>query len=211
MFGYCGLGNEQLSRCFGKAQSFGNRIKNLQPEIRHGAKDSKLACLAKTYHNWCRQIAVLVDEYSLPLSMTEQDDPRLIKITDLNFSLVYGLKHESMQEGYAFIERTIDDWNSGDNKFAAPGEGLWGLVSGTELIGIAGLNRDPYTQMPNIGRVRHLYIRSQHRRNGYATALMLKIMNEARQHFNQLRLFTDILMRQFFMKNSAFYEWMILK
>lgn len=138
--------------------------------------------------------------------MTEQDDPRLIKITDLNFSLVYGLKHESMQEGYAFIERTIDDWNSGDNKFAAPGEGLWGLVSGTELIGIAGLNRDPYTSMPNIGRVRHLYIRSQYRRNGYATALMLKIMNEARQHFNQLRLFTDNIDAAVFYEKLGFLQ-----
>lgn len=118
-------------------------------------------------------------------------NPQLIEITALNFSIVYDLKYESKNEGYAFIERTIDDWNSGTNKFSALGESLWGLISETALIGICGLNRDPYTSVQNVGRVRHLYIRPKYRRNGYATVLILKIISEARHHFDELRLFTD--------------------
>jgi len=117
--------------------------------------------------------------------------PQLIAITDLNFFLVHDLETEAKREGYAFVERTIDDWHNGNNKFSAPGENLWGLVLGTDLIGMGGLNRDPYTAMPDIGRVRHLYIRPQYRRHGYATMLMLKIISDARQHFAALRLFTD--------------------
>lgn len=127
-------------------------------------------------------------------------DLQLTEITHLNFSLVHGLRDEAIGEGYAFIERTIGDWNNGNNKFSAPGESLWGLISGTALIGIGGLNRDPYTSDPNIGRVRHLYIRPNYRRNGYASALMLKIIYEAKQHFTVLRLFTDNP------ASSVFYE-----
>jgi len=59
------------------------------------------------------------------------------------------------------------------------------------LIGIGGLNCDPYSEYPNLGRVRHLYIRKVHRRKGYATLLMNTFINEARLHFDMLRLFTD--------------------
>ena len=44
------------------------------------------------------------------------------------------------------------------------------------LIGIAGLNRDPYLSDKNIGRVRHLYISKAFRRNGYARLLMISCL-----------------------------------
>jgi GNAT superfamily N-acetyltransferase len=123
--------------------------------------------------------------------MIARDELKLIEFSDLTFSLIDGLTDESQQEGYKFIQRTIDDWNSGANNFSKPGEKLWGLMLETTLIGIGGLNRDPYSEYPNLGRVRHLYIRKAHRRKGYATLLMNTIINEARQHFDTLHLFTD--------------------
>ncbi len=123
--------------------------------------------------------------------MVARDELKLIEFTDLTFFLIDGLTEESRQEGYAFIQRTINDWNSGANKFSRPGEKLWGLMLEGTLIGIGGLNYDPYSADPNLGRVRHLYIRKAHRRKGYATLLMNTIINEARQHFDTLRLFTD--------------------
>ena len=71
------------------------------------------------------------------------------------------------------------------------GEGLWGLVSSTELIGIGGLNIDPYLQDADAGRVRHLYIRQAYRRKGCATLLMNTIIKRAQLHFRILRLFTS--------------------
>ena len=127
----------------------------------------------------------------LILDMVARDELKLIEFTDLTFFLIGGLTDESQQEGYEFIQRTIDDWNSGANKFSKPGEKLWGLMLEATLIGIGGLNYDPYSEYSNLGRVRHLYIRKVHRRKGYATLLMNTIINEARQHFDTLRLFTD--------------------
>jgi len=123
--------------------------------------------------------------------MTLPDDLRLIVFTDLNFPLIHTLVDESKREGYEFVQRTIDDWNSGANKFSGAGEALWGLFSGTELIGIGGLSRDPYADDHKTGRVRHLYIREAYRRKGYATLLMNTIIDKGRRHFNVLRLFTD--------------------
>ena len=116
---------------------------------------------------------------------------QLIEFTDLNFSLIDDLADESQRQGHQFIQRTISDWNNGENTFSGDGEKLWGLVSETKLIGIGGLNRDPYTEDLNVGRVRHLYILSAHRRKGYATLLMNTIIDKGRHHFNSLRLFTD--------------------
>ena len=123
--------------------------------------------------------------------MSSTECPELIEFTDLNFFLINSLLNESRTSGYDFIQRTIDDWYSGVNKFSKPGEKLWGLVLATDLIAIGGINLDPYVEDINIGRVRHLYIKEAYRRKGYATLLMNAIIDEGRQHFTVLRLFTD--------------------
>ncbi|MBS1523364.1 MAG: GNAT family N-acetyltransferase [Bacteroidetes bacterium] len=125
------------------------------------------------------------------LGMPSVHEVKLIEFTDLNFTMIDSLVNEAEHNGHDFIQRTIDDWNSGANKFDKPGERLWGLVLGIELIGIGGLNCDPYTEDLNTGRVRHLYVLQAYRRKGYATLLMKVIINNARQHFTVLRLFTD--------------------
>lgn len=114
----------------------------------------------------------------------------LIAFSDSNYLLIESLVGESMQEGFEFVQRTVDDWNSGTNRFSQNGEGLWGLVTGSELIGIGGLNIDPYVEDAGTGRVRHLYIRQAYRRKGCAALLMNTIIERARLHFHLLRLFT---------------------
>ena len=127
-------------------------------------------------------------------------ESELIEITDGNIGRLHSLVEESKRVGYDFLQRTIDDWYNGANKFDRPGEKLWGLFIGKELIGIGGLNIDPYSPTPKVGRVRHLYIREDRRRAGYATLIMNKIMEEASYNFTVLRLFTDNT------GASAFYE-----
>jgi GNAT superfamily N-acetyltransferase len=123
--------------------------------------------------------------------MMLENEVQLIELTDLNFFLVRGLLDESKHEGYGLAQKTIDDWNSGANRFSDEGERLWGLSSGNGLIGMGGLNHDPYTAEPHVGRVRHLYIRETYRRKGLATSLMNVIIDQARQHFAMLRLYTE--------------------
>jgi GNAT superfamily N-acetyltransferase len=118
-------------------------------------------------------------------------DSELIEITDGNIAGLHTLIEESKRAGYNFLQRTIDDWYSGANKFDRPGEKLWGLLKGKDLIGVGGLNKDLYTLAPKVGRVRHLYVREANRLKGCATIIMNKIIEEAGHNFTMLRLFTD--------------------
>jgi GNAT superfamily N-acetyltransferase len=122
--------------------------------------------------------------------MSSFNEFSLVQFTGSNYLLIKSLVDESKQEGYLFVQRTIEDWNNGANRFSETAEGLWGLFSGMELIGIGGLNRDPYVEDVGTGRVRHLYIRQTYRRKGCATLLMNMIIERARLHFRVLRLFT---------------------
>ena len=132
--------------------------------------------------------------------MSSNLEYELIEITDGNIGGLHSLIGEATRDGYHFLQRTIDDWYSGANKFDKPGEKLWGLFIGKDLIGVGGLNIDPYSLIPNVGRVRHLYVREAYRRAGYATLIMNKILKEACNHFTALHLFTDNT------GASAFYE-----
>jgi len=123
--------------------------------------------------------------------MIVTDDLQLITFSNQNFFLIEALLKESKANGYDFIQRAIDDWNRGTNQFSKPGEKLFGLTLSTELIGIGGLNCDPYISDKNIGRVRHLYVKEAYRKKGNATLLMNMIINEAKHHYTVLRLFTD--------------------
>ena len=123
--------------------------------------------------------------------MQSTDILKLTELKDLPVSAIHQMLEESTSTGYQLVQRTIDDWESGTNTFSKPGEKLWGLFLGPSLVGICGLNRDPYTTEPNTGRVRHLYVMEANRRKGYAALLIDEVMREAKQHFTTLRLFTE--------------------
>src|SRR5262249_23887642 len=46
-----------------------------------------------------------------------------------------------------------DDWESGANRFDGPGEVLFEARVGSRLVGICGLDRDPYAQWAEIGHL----------------------------------------------------------
>ena len=73
---------------------------------------------------------------------------------------------------------------------AGPGEALFGATRDGMLVGIAGLNVDPYFEEPGVGRVRHLYVHPAHRRGGVGRKLTAAIERAARGHFERLQLFT---------------------
>jgi GNAT superfamily N-acetyltransferase len=97
---------------------------------------------------------------------------------------------ESEREGSRFVRRILDEWAAGTNRFDQPGEALFTARLGDRLIGVCGLNVDPYAAAANVGRVRRLYVLSAYRRLGVGRQLVLAVLQAARGRFDVLRLRT---------------------
>lgn len=100
------------------------------------------------------------------------------------------LLQDDEHAGTRFVRRLVDDWASGANRFDRPGEALFGAWVGDQLVGVCGLNVDPYAATGHVGRVRRLYVLSASRRLGVGHRLVMEVIAAARGRFNSLRLRT---------------------
>ncbi len=97
------------------------------------------------------------------------------------------------QEGYAFIQRLIDEFQSGKNRFDQTGECLLLAYDGDKLVGCGGLNQqwgDAGVE-DRIGRVRRFYVHPQYRQHGVGKQLLLELEKKARPFYAVLCLNTD--------------------
>ena len=117
-------------------------------------------------------------------------DYQIIEINDSNISSLQTIADESTNDGDVFVQRTIDEWKNGVNTFSKNGEKLWGLVIDGELIGLGGLNQDPFIDDITVGRVRHIYVAKKYRGQGLSKVIMSLIIARAKEYFACLRLST---------------------
>ena len=97
---------------------------------------------------------------------------------------------ESEQGGLQLVRRLVEEWASGANRFDRPGETLFGAWVDGRVVGVCGLNVDPYTAEEGVGRARHLYVLSAFRRRGLGRRLIAAVIEAARGRFGKLRLRT---------------------
>jgi GNAT superfamily N-acetyltransferase len=115
-----------------------------------------------------------------------------IEIARLHW-LPSGLEHlrdEAARHGFGFLDRLVADWASGANTFSRRGECLLGALADGGLVGIGGLNADPYSPRTDLGRIRHVYVLDAWRRKGVGGVLIDCLVREARGLFSELRLRT---------------------
>jgi GNAT superfamily N-acetyltransferase len=111
------------------------------------------------------------------------------------------LIEESLSQGLLFVERLVREYNNGSNCFDRAGEILLTVSTQGTVIGIGGLNRDPYFNDYKVGRLRHLYVESVWRQQGVGRLLVTQIIREAAQNFQLLTLRTNSLVaNQFYQK-----------
>ena len=113
------------------------------------------------------------------------------QITELAPHSLGTLIAESEAQGLSFVRRLADEWASGANRFDAPGEALFLAREGAHVVGVGGLNIDPYARDPSVGRLRHLYVLSSHRRGGVGHRLVAAVLAAASGRFHTLRLSTS--------------------
>ena len=103
-------------------------------------------------------------------------------------------------EGHRSIRVLVKEFVSGENRFQQPGEALFGADVEGELIGVCGLNMDPYETDKRAGRVRRLFVHPAWRRRGAGSELLRHVEAKAVSNFRFLQLFTAS------QKAAAFYE-----
>jgi GNAT superfamily N-acetyltransferase len=103
-----------------------------------------------------------------------------------------GLVQDASEDGFHFVDRLVNEWRDGVNRFDEPGEILLGVFVRGRTIAVGGLNRD-LAYKSGVGRIRHLYVRPAFRGRGVGSALVDRLEHHARRTFETLRLRTDTL------------------
>ncbi|MBP2170804.1 ribosomal protein S18 acetylase RimI-like enzyme [Erwinia toletana] len=96
------------------------------------------------------------------------------------------LKSESIASGFNMLSRLEDNWLTNKNRFDKPGEKLLGVLSEGLLVGVCGLNRDPFMINARAGRIRHLYISNQWRRMQAGSLLLSEVVKDSALWFDFL-------------------------
>lgn len=138
--------------------------------------------------------------------MIKLENIQIKRIEDL---LKYEIDHlvkESKEEGFNFLLKLINEYESKINTFSKTGECLYGIFRGDTLIGIGGLNQDPYTKDNKIGRLRRFYILKDYRRKGLGRILLERIISDAKIYFNIVVLCTDTEQGDRFYTSNGFVK-----
>jgi len=112
-------------------------------------------------------------------------------LRDLPRDRVHDLLADSEAAGSRIVRRLVDEWADRTNRFDRPGEGLFAASVAGHLVGVCGLNVDPYAGDTRIGRVRHLYVLTPFRRRGVGRQLVAHVIERARDRFDKIRLRTN--------------------
>lgn len=106
---------------------------------------------------------------------------------------IQALGKKAQSEGYSFINRMIEEFENGLNRFDHDGEFLLMVYDNQKLIGCGGLNQqkaeddDPR----KIGRLRRFYILPKYRKKGIGKILLQHLEKRAVKNFSALCLKTD--------------------
>jgi GNAT superfamily N-acetyltransferase len=112
-------------------------------------------------------------------------------VRELSPAALVPLVAESEREGWRFVRRLADEWAGGANRFDRPGEVLFVARMGGSIIGVCGLNADPYAGNKTTGRVRRLYVLRAYRGRGVGERLVRAVLGAAKGRFQRLRVRTE--------------------
>lgn len=98
------------------------------------------------------------------------------------------LVHQSVEQNFNFLVKMQNEWRSGVNRFNGEGEIVFGAFDDDTLVGVCGINIDPYVDDPLIGRLRHLYVSMPYRGYGLGSELVDRCMQHGLIKFTCIRL-----------------------
>jgi N-acetylglutamate synthase-like GNAT family acetyltransferase len=100
------------------------------------------------------------------------------------------LAKSAEEEGFSPVEWLREQWLDGTNQFSLPGEWLLAARIDGRLVGICGINQDPYDASGSMGRLRRLYVLPKSRRKGIGSRLVEEAVQASCEHFKGVNLRT---------------------
>lgn len=131
-----------------------------------------------------------------------------IQIQEVNDLLLFdlsSLEEDSIKDGHRHISRLIDEYKTGKNRFTKSGEALFIAKVNETIVGVCGINQDPYNNQ-QLGRVRRLYVLTEYRRFGIGRMLVESIISKSKVKFEKLCLRTNNPVACEFYKSLGFTE-----
>ena len=104
---------------------------------------------------------------------------------------IFALEQAAQAEGFRFISRLISEWQSGVQRFDAPGACLLAAYLDGKLVAVGGLTPDPYAHEADTGRIRRLYVTPTARGRQIGQTLLQRLLAHAGPHFSLVRVLTD--------------------
>ncbi|EJS68782.1 hypothetical protein ICY_02178 [Bacillus cereus BAG2X1-3] len=143
--------------------------------------------------------------------MAKLKEIQMKKIEDVLKYEINHLLQESKEEGFNFLTKLVNEYETEINTFNKTGECLYGIFQEGMLIGIGGLNKDPYTEDNKIGRLRRFYISKDYRRIGLGKLLLNRLLSHAEKYFQVVVLHTDTKQGDMFYTANGFMKGKIYK
>jgi GNAT superfamily N-acetyltransferase len=113
------------------------------------------------------------------------------RVKQLEPNDLVGLVDCSLEEGFRFVQRLRDEYESGINRFDRSGEALLLARDASDVIAVIGLNLDPDGRS-GVMRVRRFYVLPEHRSQGLGQKMLLEVIELARlTKAKSLELHTD--------------------
>jgi GNAT superfamily N-acetyltransferase len=125
-----------------------------------------------------------------PAGGSESSPASIEKLLEASADRLRELLVESEAAGSRIVRRLVDEWADGTNRFDRYGETLFAASIAGRLVGVCGLNVDPYAGDDRVGRVRHLYVLTSFRGRGVGRQLVARVLDAAEDRFESLRLRT---------------------
>ncbi|ADY22095.1 GNAT family N-acetyltransferase [Bacillus paranthracis] len=138
-------------------------------------------------------------------------DIHIQQIEDLMIYEHNYLVQESKEEGFNFLIKLKSEYKNKTNTFNKTGECLYGIFQEGKLIGIGGLNEDPYSENNKIGRLRRFYIAKDYRRIGLGNLLLKQLLSHAEKYFKVVVLHTDTKQGDAFYIANGFVKGKLFK